>query len=277
MYSVDVWLILSRLFNKSPTVMFTLCWAFVSAFVVTSWADFTTIKHFTRCAITIPLMQIKGLLAFDWTKGSVNLLRSLVVVFTFWLPLEPFGLKCRQMTSTEFCEWFTNTTEKKIRTKIFAHGKFRFFFNDSGFWIIYNEVMRVRPKTDLNLAFHMFTVVVFLFSTCQSPGIETIHFDLVCMHFCQHQHVCAHGLNIAFSVNKSWVRKNAFASVTHLLWTTQLVCLLVNTIYSWRSSGEKMTSETFPFIDIVNRSNFDPVRLIISRTGHSGKVHKCTC
>lgn len=113
---------------------------------------------------------------------------------------------------------------------------------------------------------------MFFCSTCQSPGIQTIHFGLVCMRFCQHQHVCAHGLNIAFSTNEDRVRKYDFDIVTHFLW----VVVLVNTILFMRereSSGKKVTSETFPFIDIVNRSNFDPVRLIISRMERYTQIH----
>lgn len=57
-------------------------------------------------------------------------------------------------------------------------------------------------------------------------------------------------------------REIHFDTVTHLLWTTQLG--LVST-FMFMYEVKKSYFEPFPFIDIVNSCNFDPVRLIISR------------
>lgn len=74
----------------------------------------------------------------------------------------------------------------------------------------------------------------------------------------QHQRVCAHGLNSWYS----FFTEIHFDTVTHLLWTTQLG--LVST-FMFMYEVNKSYFEPFPFIDIVNSCNFDPVRLIISR------------
>lgn len=121
-----------------------------------------TQKLFKSTAI-ISWLWIAVLLAFNWTKGSLNLHSSYIHTLVLGCPCQAFGLKCRWMTSTEFGNMIYECAKKELN-QIYTHSYLHtnnvawFFPTWFGCWINYNEVMRVIPKTDLNFAFNMFSI-----------------------------------------------------------------------------------------------------------------------
>lgn len=159
--------------TESQTVMFM----FSPAFVLISdgfckwataiqWSQISsaggTQKLFKSTAI-ISWLWIAVLLAFNWTKGSLNLHSSYIHTLVLGCPCQAFGLKCRWMTSTEFGNMIYECAKKELN-QIYTHSYLHtnnvawFFPTWFGCWINYNEVMRVIPKTDLNFAFNMFSI-----------------------------------------------------------------------------------------------------------------------